>query len=220
MKSSWVFWLGTLLLIAGSLMVALAFGIEQVKVGDTVRLHYSLSLVDGSIYFSSLGGEPLQYTLGNGNLLPGFEAALLGMRVGDSKTFQLTALEAYGPYQPALVMEVERSRLPQGSEPVVGRQVQTTGQSGNPLMMTITEVRETTVILDANHPLAGEDLTFNVELIAIGNTITPASSLQTTLKLAMVALGVAVIGGLFFGLRNNRRSGISGKRAIAGRRHF
>lgn len=220
MKSSWVFWLGILLLSAGSWIIAVAFGTERVEVGDTVSLHYSLNLADGTVYFSSIGGEPLRYTLGKGNLLPGFEAALIGMRIGDSKAFKLTSAEAYGPYQPALVMEVERNRLPQGSEPVVGRQLQTTGQSGNPLMMTITEVRETSVILDANHPLAGQDLTFDVKLMAIGNNTTPASSMQTTLKLAIIALSAAVVGLIFFGRRNRRHSIIRGKPASVGQRHF
>lgn len=199
LSKPWVFWLGPLLFGLGILIVTAAWGPERAEIGDVVSIHYSLSLDDGSVYFSSAGSEPLRYTLGDGSLLPGFEAALIGMKAGDSKTVRIPYSEAYGPYQFQLVMGVNRNELPEGSQPMVGQQIQATSQIGNPLIMVITDVTESTVTLDANHPLAGQNLTFDIELLAIGGDPLPGKSDPSAfLGWTLITLGVSVFGFAFY----------------------
>ena len=199
---SWVTWLGILLVAVGTLFLGFAvvrvLAAKEAGVGDTVTVHYTLRLDDGTVYDTSARGEPLPFTLGDGKLLPGFEDALVGMRVRDSKTVRLPFEEAYGPYHHELVVEIDKSELPEGSQPVVGQQVQTTREDGTPLTVAITEVTETTVTLDANHPLAGQNLTFDVQLMGIEENqtwvaLTSQAAFGWVLRvLVVIALGFAI----------------------------
>jgi len=139
----------------------------QVKLGDAVQVHYTGTLADGTVFDSSRDREPLSFTQGEGTLLPAFEKATLGLELGESRTFTVPAAEAYGTYNEELVIQVARSALPADIEPVVGLQLQVGKSPEEMTIVTITEVSETQVLLDANHPLAGEDLTFDVEVVAI-----------------------------------------------------
>ncbi|RMD97446.1 MAG: peptidylprolyl isomerase [Calditrichaeota bacterium] len=139
----------------------------QVKNGDTVKVHYTGKLQDGTVFDSSLDREPLEFTLGEGHLIPGFEQAVLGMNPGDKKTEVIPADLAYGPRRDELVLEVERDRIPPDIKPEVGLQLQMSSQDGRTTTVVISSVNESTVELDANHPLAGKDLVFDIELVEI-----------------------------------------------------
>ncbi|MBI2860533.1 MAG: peptidylprolyl isomerase [Chloroflexi bacterium] len=137
------------------------------KSGDTVKIHYTGTLADGAIFDTSIGKEPLEFTLGEGAVIPGFEEAVTGMQVGDSKTVDIPADQAYGPRDDNLLIKVERSELPEGLEPEVGQQLQSVSPDGGIVVVTVVEVTDTTITVDANHPLAGKDLTFEIELVEI-----------------------------------------------------
>jgi peptidylprolyl isomerase len=158
------------LVIMAAVIVAgcnVAPGDRVVKYGDTVKLEYIGTLDNGETFDTSLGEEPLAFTLGEGEMVPAFETAILGMKVGEYKTFTIPAEEAYGPYYEDLVLEVPRSMIPSDVVPKVGVQLKQVQEDGTEIIATITRVTEETVTLDANHPLAGEDLTFEVELLDI-----------------------------------------------------
>lgn len=139
----------------------------QAKHGDTVRVHYRGKLQDGSVFDAS-DREPLQFTIGGGQLIPGFEEAVVGMNPGDSKTTELPAEKAFGHYQEDMVVVVAKTRFAQlDQEPRIGQRVPIPRPDGPPIDVTVTEVTESEVTVDANHPLAGEDLTFDIELIDI-----------------------------------------------------
>ena len=140
---------------------------SEVKSGDTVRIHYTGTLEDGSQFDSSSGRDPLEFTVGSGSVIPGFEQAIIGMVVGDSKSVTIASADAYGPHQAELVREVEREAIPDSIELAVGLQLQAQGPDNNQLVLTVIEFDEETVRLDANHPLAGKDLTFALELVEI-----------------------------------------------------
>jgi peptidylprolyl isomerase len=135
--------------------------------GDTVQVHYTLKLADGTITDSTIGGEPMEVTLGAGEVITGFEKAVLGMKVGESKTVTVLAVNAYGLYRNDLVMEFSRERLAEGVDPTVGDQLQATLEDGSIAQMLVVAVSATTVTVDANSPLAGKDLTFEITLVAI-----------------------------------------------------
>jgi len=139
---------------------------EEASAGDTVRVHYTGRLQDGTVFDSSLEREPLELTIGQGEVIAGFEHALIGMKVGTSVTVTIQAEHAYGPYYDDLVFEVPRSRLPEDSEPQVGQILGFQTESGT-WKVTVVEVSESTITLDSNHPLAGKDLTFEIELVEI-----------------------------------------------------
>jgi len=155
------------MLLLAAMLVTGCSGTAGAKTGDTVKVHYTGSLEDGTVFDTSVGGEPLAFTLGEGLLIPGFEQAVTGMVVGETKTVTILADEAYGPYLDDRVLVVQRDQLPEDQEPEVGGQVQLTLMDGGILIATITEVTETTVTIDANPPLAGMDLTFEIELVEI-----------------------------------------------------
>jgi peptidylprolyl isomerase len=205
MKKTWLVLLGSLLLGA---VLASGCAAKQAKDGDTVKLNYTLTLEDGTVYGTSVGGEPLQVTLGKGALIPGFEEAVVGMRIGDTKTITLPPEKAYGLRRPELVEVVSRSMLPEGVEPVVGGQLEATAKDGTPLTVAVTEFTDTTVTVDANPPLAGKTLTFNIELVAIGeNLAAGGSARQTGLSwwlLAPVALALAASLAFVY-VRSRRR---------------
>ena len=139
----------------------------QAKHGDTIKVHYTGKLRDGTVFDSSLSREPLQFTLGQGQMIVGFEQAIVGMSPGESRTVDIPAAQAYGPYLREAVRQIDRCDLPTDLEPKVGQQLQGQHQDGRILMATVTHVSETTVTLDGNHPLAGEDLIFDVLLVEI-----------------------------------------------------
>ncbi len=140
---------------------------QYAKDGDIVDVHYTGTLEDGSEFDSSEGRDPLQFTIGAGGMIPGFEDAVYGMKVGETKTVTIPSTEAYGPRDEDLVMEVNRDELPEGMDPTVGLQIGVTFEGGQQGSAIITEVTETTVTLDANHFLAGKDLIFEIKLVKI-----------------------------------------------------
>jgi FKBP-type peptidyl-prolyl cis-trans isomerase 2 len=140
----------------------------QAKPGDTVKIHYTGKLDDGTVFDSSASREPLEFTLSSGQVIPGFDQAVLGMSPGETKTEKIPMDQAYGPYREEMVVEVSRQQMPPELEPEVGQQLQVQQPDGQTIPVFVTEVTESTVTLDANHPLAGEDLTFDIELVEIG----------------------------------------------------
>lgn len=140
---------------------------SQVKATDTVKLHYTGTLKSGQVFDSSLEREPLEVKLGEGQLIPGFEKALVDMTVSEKKTFEIPSEEAYGAVREELVQEVEKKQLPQDMEPQAGMGLASKDEQGNEMRMVITEVRDETIVVDANHPLAGQDLTFEIEVLEI-----------------------------------------------------
>ena len=140
----------------------------QAKPGDIVKIHYTGRLEDGTVFDSSADREPLEFTLDGGQVIPGFEQAVLGMTPGESKTEKIPMDQAYGPHRPEMVLEVSRQQMPPELQPEVGQQLQVQQPDGQTIPVFVTEVTESTVTLDANHPLAGEDLTFDIELVEIG----------------------------------------------------
>lgn len=140
---------------------------QQVKKGDTIKVHYHGRLVDGTTFDSSEGREPLEFEVGSGMVIPGFDDGVTGMAVGDKKTVQIPADEAYGPKQEDMIMEFPREKFPADMVPEVGMQLNMNNGQGQSFPVVIVEVQETVVILDANHPLAGQDLIFDLELVEI-----------------------------------------------------
>jgi len=163
----------------------------QAKAGDTVKVHYTGRLQDGTVFDTSVGSEPLEFTLGQGQIIPGFEQAVIGMQVGDSKTVAIPVDQAYGPRRDDMVVELERDKLPADIEPRVGMQLQMNQGDGGIMIVTITEVSETMIKIDANHPLAGQDLTFDIELVEIG----ASQSGKTNSGLTSMPLGQALASG-------------------------
>lgn len=140
---------------------------SEAKNGDTVRIHYTGTLTDGSQFDTSAGREPLEFTIGSGQIIPGLEKEIEGMKVGDKSTVTVPAAEAYGPHQPEGVQEVPRSNIPTNINLAVGTQLQGMTPDGRQMNLTVTGLTDETVTLDANHPLAGKDLVFDVELVEI-----------------------------------------------------
>jgi peptidylprolyl isomerase len=139
----------------------------QAQVGDMVKVHYTGKLTDGTTFDTSLEHEPLEFTLGEGELIAGFEQAVLGMATGESKTTTIPAAQAYGPHHAERVIDVERHHLPSDLQPEIGQRLEMTRPDGTTLSVMVTTVTETQVTLDANHPLAGQDLIFNITLVEI-----------------------------------------------------
>jgi peptidylprolyl isomerase len=140
---------------------------SKVKDGDTVKVHYTGKLENGDVFDSSKEREPFEFTVGNKAVIPGFEKGVVGMGVGDTKTIEIPPEEAYGAKQDELVVEVQKSEFPDDITPTIGQRLQIKQQDGNPIVVTITELTEESITLDANHPLAGYTLFFDVELIDI-----------------------------------------------------
>jgi len=135
--------------------------------GQTVKVHYTGTLEDGTQFDSSAGRDPLEFTLGEGQVIPGFEQALAEMAVGETKTVQIPAEQAYGEHQPELVQEVDREQIPADIELAIGAQLQAQGPDGQVFRLVVTELADASVTLDGNHPLAGKALTFELELVEI-----------------------------------------------------
>lgn len=139
----------------------------QANNGDTVKVHYVGRLEDGTVFDSSYDREPLEFTIGQRQLIPGFEQGVIGMEPGESKTITISAEQAYGPYRPEKVIDVDRRQLPEGLEPEVGMRLRGIEPSGRVIDFTIVGVTDSEVTLDGNHPLAGKNLSFDIELLEI-----------------------------------------------------
>lgn len=139
----------------------------QATSGDRVHIHYTGRLADGTVFDSSREREPLAFTLGEGTVIPGFEEAVTGMAPGESKTTVIPPDQAYGAPREELLLTVPLAQLPEGYEPEVGGQLQMTTAQGQPVPVRIHAVEDAAVILDANHPLAGKELTFDIELVEV-----------------------------------------------------
>jgi len=138
---------------------------RQATTGDTVRVHYTGTLADGTEFDSSAGLDPVELTIGSGQVIPGFENAILGMAEGDTKSVTLEADDAYGPSDPELFHVVERSQIPAEIDLSVGKLLQASDDAGNVTRLQVVKVSDENVTLDANHPLAGKALTFKLQLV-------------------------------------------------------
>jgi peptidylprolyl isomerase len=139
----------------------------QAKEGDTVRVHYTGRLDDGAEFDSSRGRDPLEFTIGEEEVISGFEQAVVGMNAGDEKTTTIAADDAYGPRDEKKVMVVDRDELPEDMPVKVNDRLRVRQPDGETFVVTVTDVSDATVTLDANHPLAGRDLTFDIQLVEI-----------------------------------------------------
>ncbi|WP_370282443.1 peptidylprolyl isomerase [Pseudooceanicola sp.] len=140
---------------------------SEAKQGDTVRIHYTGTLNDGTTFDSSEGRDPLEFTVGTGQIIPGLEKAIPGMNVGEKKTVEVPCAEAYGEREPGAMQTVPRDQIPEEIEVKPGLQLQVQTPQGQVMPVTVAEVNESEVTLDANHPRAGRDLTFDIELVEI-----------------------------------------------------
>jgi peptidylprolyl isomerase len=138
-----------------------------VEKGDSVKVHYKGTLKDGTVFDSSEGREPLAFTMGEGSMIRGFENAVYGMEVGQTKTVTIPAAEAYGPRREEMMLEVKKEQLPPGMNPKIGDQLQMRNPNGGATIVTIVKVDPDSVTLDANHPMAGKDLTFEIKLVEL-----------------------------------------------------
>lgn len=139
----------------------------MIKAGDTVAIHYNGTLADGSVFDSSKGRDPLTFTVGSGQIIPGLDKALPGMSVGEKKSVLAVAAEAYGPVNEQARQAVPRDQFPDDIPMEVGTQLQMQSPDGQVVQVRIAEVADDAVTLDANHPLAGQDLTFDIEIVSI-----------------------------------------------------
>ncbi|TVZ28408.1 FKBP-type peptidyl-prolyl cis-trans isomerase SlpA [Gillisia sp. Hel_I_86] len=140
---------------------------SQVKEKDTVKVHYTGKLADGQVFDSSEGKDPIEFTLGQGQLIPGFENGLIDMKLNEKKTINIPVQEAYGEPRKELVQEVEKSQLPPEITPEVGMGLVSKGPDGQEMNLLVAEVKEDTIVVDGNHPLAGKDLIFDLEVVEI-----------------------------------------------------
>jgi peptidylprolyl isomerase len=140
---------------------------SEAKQGDTVKVHYTGTLGDGTIFDLSNGREPLQFTLGKGQLIKGFEDAVIGMSVGETKSVSIPSEEAYGSRREDLLLKYTKADFPPNVEPKEGLVINLVHQDGRSIFATITEISGDAINVDANHPLAGKDLTFTIDLVEI-----------------------------------------------------
>ena len=140
---------------------------NQVTVNSTVKVHYTGKLADGEVFDTSDGKEPIEFTLGQGQLIPGFEKGLIDMKLNEKKTINMTKDEAYGEVNETLIQEVKKTDLPQDMEPKVGMGLVSKSPEGQEINLMVVEVKEETIVIDGNHPLAGRDLIFDLEVVEI-----------------------------------------------------
>tara|TARA_Y100000310_G_scaffold70474_1_gene66141 strand:- start:2805 stop:3335 length:531 start_codon:yes stop_codon:yes gene_type:complete len=159
----------SLLFVFSSMVLNSSFtlGAKQVKPGDTVKVEYTGTLDDGSIFDTSEGRDPLEFKVGEGQMIPGFDTAVIGMKIGQEKEIKLEPSEAYGDPNPALIQEVPRDDIPIEEELKPGTLLAVTVPNGNQVPATITEVTDETVTIDVNHPLAGQTLNFKIKVVDI-----------------------------------------------------
>ena len=143
------------------------FSMSQVKENNTVKVNYTGKLVDGQVFDSSEGKEPLEITLGQGQLIPGFEKGLIDMKLNEKKTITIAKDEAYGDVNDALIQEVKKEQLPQDMAPEVGMGLVSKTPDGQEINLLVVEVKEESIVVDGNHPLAGKDLVFDLEVLEI-----------------------------------------------------
>lgn len=139
----------------------------QVKNGDVVKVHYTGTLTSGEQFDSSAGREPLEFTVGAGQMIRGFDAAMPGMTAGEKKTINIPAADAYGEKDPNAIIEFPRENVPADMKLEPGMQLTLSNQEGQPFPVVVTEIKEDVIVLDANHFLAGQDLVFDIELVEI-----------------------------------------------------
>ena len=140
---------------------------SQAEKGKKVKVHYTGTLTDKTVFDSSREREPLEFTVGAGQMIQGFDEAVLGMAVGESKNVTIPSDKAYGPKREEAMVSVPKTQLPEGMTPEVGMQLEATQQDGSKQVLVVAKVEEEEVVLDANHPLAGKDLIFDIELVEI-----------------------------------------------------
>ena len=139
----------------------------QAKQGDTVNVHYTGKLDDDTVFDTSQGHDPLQFTIGIDSLIPAFAEIVIGMNPGESRTIRIPADEAYGPYHEEMVVMIDRQRFPDNLNPEIGQELEVHQSDGQIVPVLVTDVSESSVTLDGNHPLAGKDLTFDIQLVEI-----------------------------------------------------
>ncbi|MBI6115223.1 FKBP-type peptidyl-prolyl cis-trans isomerase [Salegentibacter maritimus] len=141
---------------------------SQVKANDTVKVHYTGKLTDGQVFDSSVErGEPIEFTMGQGQLIPGFEKGLIDMKVNEKKTINIPKEEAYGEPKEELIQEVQKSQLPEEIKPEVGMGLVSKSPDGQEMNLVVRDVKEDSIVVDGNHPLAGKDLVFDLEVVEI-----------------------------------------------------
>lgn len=141
---------------------------QQVKEGDVVKVHYTGKLVSGEQFDSSAGREPLEFTVGAGQMIKGFDAAMPGMSLGEKKTINISPEEGYGPRLEEAIINFPKENVPADMQLEAGMQLTLSNQAGQPFPVIVTEIREDVIVLDANHFLAGQELVFDIELVEIG----------------------------------------------------
>lgn len=139
----------------------------KIKNGDTIKVHYTGKLDDGIVFDTSEGRDPLQFKVGEGQVIEGFEKAVVGMDQGESKTVKIKSDKGYGDCREDMFLKVERGQIPPEIPVEVGLQLQVTGPGGQPAIVTVKEISDESITLDANHPLAGKDLTFEIKIVEI-----------------------------------------------------
>ena len=139
----------------------------QAENGSVVKVHYTGKLEDGSVFDTSVDRDPLQFAVGEGRIIPGFEQAIIGMKAGESKTVTIPSDQAYGPHHEDLLLVVDRDQIPSHLTPEVGQRLEIHQTDGQTIPVTVTEVSDASITLDANHPLAGEALIFDIQLVEI-----------------------------------------------------
>ncbi len=140
---------------------------KGVKEGDTIKIHYTAKLKDGDVFESSRGHVPFQFKVGEGSVIPGLEKAVIGMKVGETKTVEVSPEDGFGPRHEELVFRVDKKSIPQDIDPFIGQNLQMQHPDGGIVNLTVTDINEDTVTLDANHPLAGNMIIFDLELVEI-----------------------------------------------------
>ena len=140
----------------------------QAKTGDKVKVNYTGKLKDGTVFDTSKDRQPLEFSIGSGELIPDFEQAVIGMNTGETKTIEIPVDRAYGPYNEKLVIDLDKSKMPPELDPKVGQHLEVAqGEGKPPIIVLVKEVTDKKVVVDANHPLAGKDLIFDIELLEI-----------------------------------------------------
>jgi len=139
----------------------------QAKDGDTVKIHYTGKLEDGTVFDTSIGREPLQFKIGEHQVIKGVENCIIGMNPDESKVVTIPSEEAYGPYHDEMVFDIPRDQFPSGIDPEVGQQLELRQANDETIIVTVTQVSESDITLDANHPLAGKNLVFDIKLVEV-----------------------------------------------------
>ena len=155
------------LFLSGAILLSGCDSSRVAEEGDTVQVDYILTLSDGTLYQSSLDNEPLEFVIGQGQVLPDFDQAVIGMKAGESKQIVIPHERAYGEYREDFVITLNRNQLSDDSNPEVGDTLYTRDEAGNVLSMVVLEITDTTITVDANLPLAGQDLHFEIRLLKI-----------------------------------------------------